>query len=54
MKHYAAEVNLTVTFDSDGYDPSEDFIEKYQALQEYVEANYGTISISEVEEGDYE
>ena len=53
MKHYIAEINMTVTFESDGYDPTEDFIEKYQALQEFVESNYGSISISE-NEGDYE
>ena len=53
MKHYVAEINVAVTFESDGYDPSEDFIEKYQALQEFVESNYGSISISE-NEGDYE
>ena len=53
MKHYVAEINMAVIFESDGYDPSEDFIEKYQELQEFVESNYGSISISE-NEGDYE
>lgn len=42
MKHYVAEVNITV-----------DFIEKHQVLQEFVESNYGSISTSE-NEGDYE
>ena len=53
MKHYVAEINMTVTFESDGDDPTEDFIEKYQALQEFVENNYGSIIILE-NEGDYE
>ena len=53
MKHYVAEVFVTIPFESNRHDPSEDFIEKYQALQEFVESNYGSISISE-NEGDYE
>ena len=53
MKHYVAEVFVTIPFESNRHDPSEDFIEKYQELQEFVDSNYGSISISE-NEGDYE
>ena len=53
MKHYVAEVFVTIPFESNKYDPSEDFIEKYQELQEFVERNHGYITISEDEE-DYE
>ncbi len=53
MKHYVAEVFVTIPFESNKYDPSEDFIEKYQTLQEFVERNHGYITISEDEE-DYE
>ena len=53
MKHYIAEVFVTIPFESNRHDPSEDFIEKYQELQEFVERNHGYITISEDEE-DYE
>ena len=47
MKHYIAEVNVKIPFESNRDDPSEDFIEKYQALQEFIERYYGDMSISE-------